>query len=57
MASTADNELGEENIADNGLGVENQHDLSEVDASEAEKVSQFFANGCGCKLGPKNASC
>ena len=36
MASTADNELGEENIADNGLGVENQHDLSEVDASEAE---------------------
>ena len=37
--------------------VHRSSDLSEVDASEAEKVSLFFANGCGCKLGPKNASC
>ena len=44
-------------IIDDGPGVENQHDLSDLDVSEAERVSLFFTNGCGCKLGPKNASC
>ena len=36
---------------------EYQLDLSDLDASEAEKVSSFFSSGCGCKLGPKGSSC
>ena len=50
-------QLAMASIIDDGPGVENQHDLSDLDVSEAERESLFFTNGCGCKLGPKNASC
>ena len=36
---------------------ENELELSDLDANEAEKVDSFFLSGCGCKLGPKGASC
>ena len=37
--------------------VENHLDLSVIDEAEAERVSVFCNNSCGCKLGPKNFPC
>ena len=42
---------------DGVLAAENPFDLSDLDASEAEKVCSFFSVGCGCKLGPKSTCC
>ena len=32
-------------------------DLSDVDATEAEKVSSFFTTGCGFKMAPTGTCC
>ena len=49
-------QLAMASLVDDGLGVENQHDLSVIDASETERVSIYFSKGCGCKLGPSCSS-